>query len=121
MPIHTVTAFHWSGNGYNSQYNASFTAQIQDNDNTYQGSGDSDETISIDGGSFNTSSGSPYVIKVSFTDTDGVSHVEPFQFFNTSGPPSGWYFIPEPDSAFTEGATLGSYQSTPQLAGITAM
>lgn len=111
MPQYSTTAFRWSGTGYNAQYNTSYTAVLDDDDATYQGGGDGSETISINGGAFNPSIGTPYVINVSFTDTSGGSHVEPFYFFNTSGPPSGWYFIPAPGSAFTVGATLGSYQS----------
>lgn len=111
MPQHTVTAFHWTGTGYNAVYNTSYTAVLDDDDGTYLGGGDSDETISINGGAFNSSISTPYVINVSFTDTLGGSHVEPFYFFNTAGPPSGWYFIPAPGSAFTVGARLGNYQS----------
>lgn len=109
MPSYTVEAFRWSGTGYNSQYTTSYSATITDNDNSFQGSGDSDETIQIDGGATNASGGSPYKIAVSFTDTSGNSHVEDFNFFYTSD--GGWYFIAEPGSAFTVGATLGSYQS----------
>ncbi|WP_166416491.1 Hint domain-containing protein [Cochlodiniinecator piscidefendens] len=108
MAQYTVTAFRWSGTGYNSQYNTSYTATIDDNDSAFQGGGDSDETISINGGAFGASSSAPYAIDVSFTDTNGNSHVENFNFFNTGG---NWYFAPEPGSAFTTGATLGSYQS----------
>lgn len=111
MPQHTVTAFRWTGTGYNAQYNTSYTAVLDDDDGVYLGGGDSNETISINGGAFNSSLSTPYVINVSFTDTNGDPHVEPFYFFNTAGPPNGWYFIPEPSSAFTVGATLGSYQS----------
>lgn len=111
MPQYTVEAFRWTGTGYNAQYNTSYTAVLNDDDATYQGGGDGNETISINGGAFNATNSTPYTINVSFTDTDGNAHVEPFHFFNTAGPPSGWYFVPEPDSAFTVGATLGSYQS----------
>lgn len=108
MPLYTVTAFRWSGTGYNSQYNTSYTATFNDDDPAYQGGSDSNETISINGGAFGASVSVPYVINVSFTDTLGNSHVEPFYFFNTGG---SWYFTPGPGSAFTVGATLGSYQS----------
>lgn len=50
----------------------------------------------------------PHRIDVSFTHTDGDPHVATFYFFNAGGE---WYFIPGPDSEFTEGATLGTYQS----------
>ena len=109
MPSYTVEAFQWSGTGYNAQYNSSVTATFTDNDGSYQGSGDSDEQVQIDGGSFNATGGSPYKISVSFTDTSGDSHVEDFQFFYTSD--GGWHFVPGPDSEFSVGATLGSYQS----------
>jgi len=72
------------------------------------GGGDANETVSIDGGAFNSTSGSPYAIDISFTDVNGIAHVETFYFFNTGG---AWYFIPAPGSAFTVGATLGGYQS----------
>ncbi len=108
MALYTVTAFKWSGTGYNATYNTSYTATLNDNDPAYEGGGDADETVSIDGGAFNSTSSSPYAIDISFTDINGVAHVETFYFFNTGGE---WYFIPAPGSAFTVGATLGSYQS----------
>lgn len=108
MAQYTAEVFRWTGTYYNSQYNTSYTAVFDDNDGSYQGSGDSSETISIDGGSFAGTTGSPYAIDVSFTATDGQSHVETFYFFNTTG---GWHFAPGPGSEFTVGATLGSYQS----------
>ncbi len=108
MAQYTVTAFRWSGTGYNAVYNTSYTAVLDDNDSAYQGSGDGDETISIDGGAFGGTTGSPYAINISFTDTGGNAHVETFYFFNTGG---SWYFVPAPGSAFTVGATLGSYQN----------
>jgi len=37
--------------------------------------------------------------------------VETFYFFYTTAAPAGWYFVPAPGSAFTVGATLGTYQS----------
>ncbi|MCP4818660.1 MAG: Hint domain-containing protein [Shimia sp.] len=108
MAQHTVTAFRWSGTGYNALYNTSYTATLDDNDGAYQGSGDGDETISINGGAFGGTVGQPYAIDISFTDTGGGANVETFYFFNTGG---AWYFVPAPGSAFTVGATLGSYQS----------
>ena len=109
MPDYTVEAFRWSGTGYGGQYNTSYTATFSDNDGAYQGSGDSNETVQIDGGSANATQGQPYKIAISFTDTSGNSHVEDFNFFYTSD--GGWHFIPEPGSEFTVGATLGVYQS----------
>lgn len=103
-----MTAFKWSGTFYNAVYNTSHTATFNDNDLAYEGGGDADETVSIDGGVFSPTTSSPYAIDISFTDTNGVAHVETFYFFNTGG---DWYFIPGPGSAFTVGATLGSYQS----------
>lgn len=108
MAQYTFEVFRWSGNGYNSQYDTSHTATISDNDDNYEGRGDTDEQISIDGGAEQASSGPPYTIDVSFTDTSGQPHVESFEFFNTGG---SWYFIAGPDSEFSVGATLGSYQS----------
>jgi hypothetical protein len=108
MAQYTVTAFKWSGTYYNNVYKTAHKAVIEDDDKSYGGSKDADERISIDGGKFATTSGSPYVIKVSFVDVKGMKHVEEFDFFNTGG---SWYFVPEPGSAFTEGARLGSYQS----------
>ena len=108
MPDYTVEAFRWSGTGYGGQYNTSYTATFSDNDGAYQGNGDSNETVQIDGGSANATQGQPYKIAISFTDTSGNSHVEDFNFFYTSD--GGWHFIPEPGSHFTVGATLGVYQ-----------
>lgn len=108
MAQYTDEAFRWTGTYYNAQYNTSYTATFDDNDAGYNGGGDGSETVSINGGSFNSTSGSPYDIRVSFTDAGGVAHVENFYFFNTGG---AWYFVPGPGSAFTVGATLGSYQS----------
>lgn len=108
MAQYTVTAFRWSGTGYNAQYNTSYTAVIDDDDTSLNGSSDNNETISINGGAFGATAGPPYDINVSFTDTGGTPHVETFYFFNTGG---SWYFIPGPGSAFTVGAFLGSYQS----------
>ncbi|WP_457648714.1 Hint domain-containing protein [Profundibacter sp.] len=108
MALYTVTAFKWTGTFYNATYNTSYTATFNDNDPAYEGGGDADETVSIDGGAFNSTNSSPYAINVSFTDVNGVAHVETFYFFNTGG---AWYFIPAPGSAFTVGATLGSFQS----------
>ena len=109
MPTYTVEAFRWSGTYYNSQYNTSYQATFSDDDGAYQGGGDSNEQVQIDGGSFNATASQPYKIAVSFTDTNGDSHVEDFNFFYTSD--GGWHFIPEPGSQFSVGATLGSYQS----------
>lgn len=108
MAEYTAEAFKWSGTGYNAQYNTSHTAVFKDNDAAYQGDGDNGERISIDGGSFGKTAGSPYAIDIAFTDTGGAQHTETFYFFNTGGE---WYFVPGPGSAFTTGATLGSYQS----------
>lgn len=108
MALYTVTAYKWSGTGYNAVYNTSYTATLNDNDPAYEGGGDADETVSINGGAFNSTTSSPYAIDISFTDINGVAHVETFYFFNTGG---AWYFIPAPGSAFTVGATLGSYQT----------
>lgn len=108
MPQHTVVVFQWSGTHYNAQYNTSHTATFDDDDGAYEGGADTDESISIDGGAFESSDHQPYSIDVSFTDTSGGSHVETFNFFMTDG---NWYFTPGPDSEFTVGATLGSYQS----------
>ncbi len=108
MAQYTATAFQWSGTHYNAQYNVSHTATFDDNDNSYQGGGDGDETISIDGGAFGSTVSAPYAIDVSFTDTGGEPQEETFYFFNTGGT---WYFLPGPGSEFTVGATLGSYQS----------
>lgn len=111
MATYTVEAFRWSGTGYNSLYNTSYTAVMTDNDPNYQGSGDGGETVSINGGTAGSTSSAPYAIDVSFTDTLGNPHVETFYFFYTTASPAGWYFVPAPGSAFTVGATLGSYQS----------
>lgn len=108
MAQYTVTAFQWSGTGYNALYNTSYSATIDDDDPNLDGASDANETVSINGGAFGATAGPPYNINVSFTDTGGNSHVETFYFFNTGG---NWYFIPGPGSAFTVGATLGSYQS----------
>ncbi len=108
MAQYTVTAFRWTGTGYNAVYNTSYTAVLDDDDPAYQGSGDGNETISIDGGAFGGTTSSPYAINISFIDTAGNPHTETFYFFNTGG---SWYFIPGPGSAFTVGATLGGYQS----------
>lgn len=108
MTTLTATAFKWSGTGYNSTYDSSHNVTLTDNDDQYQGRGDADERVSIDGGAESSSLSNPYAIDVSFTDTSGDDHVETFYFFNTSG---DWYFIPGPDSQFTEGAHLGTYQS----------
>ena len=111
MATYTVEAFRWSGTGYNALYNTSYTAVLDDNDGSYQGGSDASETVTINGGAAGSTNSQPYAIDVSFTDTLGNPHVETFFFFNTSAAPSGWYFIPAPGSAFTVGATLGSYQS----------
>lgn len=108
MAQYTVTAFQWTGTYYNAQYNTSYTATIDDDDAFLNGASDGNETVSIDGGAFGATTGPPYDINVAFTDTLGNPHVETFYFFETGG---SWYFIPEPGSAFTVGATLGSYQS----------
>lgn len=107
MAQYTVTAFQWSGTGYNALYNTSYSATIDDDDAALQGTADTNESVSINGGAFGATAGSPYAIDISFTDTGGNPHVETFYFFNTGG---SWYFVPAPGSAFTVGATLGSYQ-----------
>lgn len=109
MPQHTMEVFRWSGTGYRATYNESHTAVYQDDDGFAEGNRDSDERVSIDGGSFLNTNSHPYSIQVSFTDVNGVDHVETFNFFHTSD--GGWYFAPLADSAFTVGATLGSRQS----------
>lgn len=108
MAQYTVTAFQWTGTGYNAQYNTSYSAVIDDDDANLDGAADNNETVSINGGAFGATAGPPYDIDVSFTDTSGNPHVETFYFFNTGG---NWYFIPGPGSEFTVGATFGSYQS----------
>ncbi|MGB7318093.1 MAG: Hint domain-containing protein [Planktotalea sp.] len=112
MPTYTVEAFRWTGTGYNSVYNTSYTAVLTDNDPNYQGSGDGGETVSINGGAAGSTTSAPYAINVSFTPLGGgASQVETFYFFYTTASPAGWYFVPAPGSAFTVGATLGGYQS----------
>ena len=111
MPTYTVEAFRWTGTYYNSQYNTSYTMEITDDDGSFQGGSDSNETISIDGSADSSSNSAPYAIDVSFTDTSGSPQVETFYFVNTSAGPGGWFFIPGPGSEFTVGATLGTYQS----------
>lgn len=108
MAEYTVVAYNWTSNGYNATYNTSHSATFTDDDESYQGSGDSGETVSIDGGAAGSTSGSPYSIDVSFTDPEGAPHVETFYFFNTDGE---WYFIPGEDSEFEDGSTLGNYQN----------
>jgi hypothetical protein len=108
MTQNTFEVFKWSGTYYNASYNTSYTAVVDDDDNSYEGGGDSSEKISIDGGAFTDSSSSPYAIDVGFEDTGGNTHVETFYFMNTGG---NWYFAPGPDSEFTVGAKLGSYKS----------
>lgn len=108
MAQYTVTAFQWTGTGYNALYNTSYSATIDDDDLNLEGASDTNETVSINGGTFGATAGPGYTIDVSFTDTGGNSHVETFNFFNTGG---NWYFVGEQGSAFTVGATLGSYQS----------
>lgn len=109
MAQYTVEAFRWSGTGYNAQYNTSYTAVFDDDDGAYEGGGDGEERVSIDGGAFNGTSGSPYAITIPFTAADGSDHTETFYFFYTSD--GGWHFVPGPGSEFTAGATLGFYQS----------
>ena len=111
MATYTVEAFRWFGTGYNALYNTSYTAVLDDNDGSFQGGSDASETVAINGGAAGSTNSLPYAINVSFTDTLGNPHVETFFFFNTSTAPTGWYFVPAPGSAFTVGATLGSYQS----------
>ncbi len=109
MPTYEMTVFQWSGTGYNAQYNTSHTAVFTDDDDSVDGGSDANEMVSINGGSTNTTGSNPYKIEINFTDADGNDHVEDFNFFYT--PDGGWYFAPEEGSAFTEGATLGRYQS----------
>lgn len=111
MATYTVEAFRWSGTGYNAIYNTSYTTVLDNNDGSYQCGGDASETVTINGGAAGSTSAAPYAINVSFTDTLGNPHVETFFFFFTNASPNGWYFIPAPGSAFTVGATLGTYQS----------
>ncbi len=108
MPSYTFTVFQWSGTHYNATYNTLHTAVITDNDAAYQGGADADETISINGGAFNSSALHPYAITVPFTDPSGAAHTEEFYFFLTGG---AWYFIPGPGSEFVVDSTLGMYQS----------
>jgi len=108
MAQYTAEAFRWSGTYYNADYNTSYNATFDDNDDSYNGRGDGNESISINDGAFGGTTGTPYAIDVSFSDTGGDSHVETFYFFNTGG---SWYFLPGPGSAFSVGAHLGSYQS----------
>lgn len=105
MPQYTVTAFNFTQNGgWGALYNTSVTATLDDDDATYLGQGDADESVSINGGAFGTTDSVPYIINSTFTDSGGGSHTEDFYFFQTAGE---WYFIPAPGSAFTVGATLG--------------
>lgn len=107
MASYTVTAFRWSGTHYNATYTSSYTAEFRDDDGAFEGGGDRGETVSINDGSAQATLGAPYTIRASFRDVDGDQHSEEFHFFNAGG---AWYFAPSPESAFTEGATLGSYQ-----------
>ena len=109
MATYEFKVYNWTGNGgYNTQYNTSHTATVTDNDARYEGDEDMDEVVCIDGAECSTSEGEPYSINISFTDTDGNDHVELFHFMNVD---NQWYFAPGTDSAFTEGAILGDYQS----------
>lgn len=109
MATYEFKVYNWTGNGgYNTQYNTSHTATVTDNDARYEGLEDMDEVVCIDGAECSTGEGEPYSINISFTDTDGNDHVELFHFMNVD---NQWYFAPGTDSAFTEGAILGDYQS----------
>jgi len=109
MALYTAAeVFNWSTTGYNALYTTSHTATFNDDDGAYEGDGDGDELVSIDGGAFGASGGSPYAIVIPFVDAGGTAHTETFYFFLAGG---SWYFIPGPGSAFTVGATLGSYSS----------
>lgn len=108
MATYTVEAFKWTGTGYNATYTTSYTAVITDNDRRMQGARDTNESVSIDGGPALATQDRPPAINVSFTDTSGQTHVETFYFFMVG---NEWYFVPAPGSAFTVGATLGSYQN----------
>ena len=110
MAKYTATAFKWTGNYYNATYDESHQVTFTDDDDSFEGGRDSDERVSIDGGAESATGWHPYAIDVDFTDVDGNDHVETFNFFyhDTDG---DWYFVPGPDSEFTEGATLGTYQS----------
>jgi len=110
MPTTTTEVFRWTGTGYNSQYNTSYTAELTDDDGSYDGGSDNSESVTIDGGGPFSTTGAAYAINVSFTATDSSVHVETFYFFNASGG-GGWYFTTGPNSEFTVGATLGSYQN----------
>ncbi|PIE12568.1 MAG: hemolysin [Rhodobacterales bacterium] len=107
MPSHSFTAFRWTGTGYNSTYNTSYDVVITDDDPSYDGGIDFNESVSIDGGPPLWTSGAPYVIRVPFQDVNGNHHVEDFYFFNAGG---DWYFAPGPDSDFTVGSFFGVYQ-----------
>lgn len=109
MALYTADeVFNWTSTGYDALYSTSHTATFNDDDGAYEGAGDGDELISIDGGTFGASGGAPYAIVIPFVDAGGTAHTETFYFFFTGG---SWYFIPGPGSAFTVGATLGSYSS----------
>ena len=108
MTQNTFEVFKWSGTYYNATYDTSYTAVVEDDDNSYEGDDDSSEQISIDGSAFADTGLEPYAIDVGFEDTGGNSHVETFYFMNTGG---NWYFTPGPESEFTVGAKLGYYQS----------
>lgn len=102
-----VKAFKWTGTYYNSQYDTSYEVTFSDDDGAYDGQFDTSETVSIDGGPQLATGSRPYKIDVTFTGTDGNDYEESFRFFYADG---DWYFIPEVDSNFSEGATLGAYQ-----------
>lgn len=110
MAQYNVTAFRWSGTGYNAQYNTSYSAVIDDDDPYLNGPGDNNETVSINGGPSYVTGGSPYDIDVSFTDTSGNSHVETFYFFYVN---NSWYFIPGPALPFPSVPRLAVIKATP--------
>ncbi|MGB0440001.1 MAG: Hint domain-containing protein, partial [Paracoccaceae bacterium] len=108
MTDHSFVCFQWTGTHYNATYTQSHTAVIRDDDATYEGHGDNDERISVDGGAFTSSQSQPYCITVGFQTVDGENKEEEFNFFQTAGK---WYFVPSEGSDFSVGARLGNYQS----------
>lgn len=112
MAQYTVEAFPWLG-WTEVQHNTSHEVVFDDNDAAHDGRFDADESVSIDGGPFQPTCGDPWVFEFAFTDVNGDSHVEKFNFFSAGDATSGvvGYFVPGVDSAFTVGATQGAYVS----------
>ena len=52
MADYEVDAFRWSGKGYNAKYDTSQRVTLRDDDDTYEGGADANESVSIDGGEF---------------------------------------------------------------------